>query len=304
MRGIVNSRSQLDAKPRGGFGLRTRRLIGTRRLDLGPIVCYGLLIAASIFALAPIFWMLSVSLRPNRGIFSIPPNLLPPEFTTEAYARILGTPEYLRAFGNSYVVAFAVTVVSLALATLGAYGFARFEFRYSRTLRFLVIATQMVPPISLMVPYFILITTLKLYNTYTGLVLTYTAFVLPFSTLMMISYFKSIPEELEEAAMVDGCSRMGSLARIVLPIALPGIVATGVYAFLLAWNEFLFAVTLTQSVDMRLVTVALALLAGEHAYQWNIMMGFSVLASIPLLIAFLFFQRYLVSGLTVGAVKG
>jgi multiple sugar transport system permease protein len=276
----------------------------TRQRTLDKVVTYVLLCVASIFAIFPIFWMISVSFRPNMEIFTIPPAWLPITFTLEAYDTLFNTPQYLRTFVNSYFVAFAVTIVSLFLATLGAYGFSRFDFRGNRVIQLFIIGTQMIPPISLIIPYFILIVGLKLYDTYVGLIVTYTAFVLPFSTLMMISYFNTISQDLEEAAMVDGCTRIGSLTRVILPILLPGLVATGVYAFLLAWNEFLFAVTLTQSTGMRLVPVGIALLVGEHAYQWNLMMAMSVVASLPLLLLFIFLQKYLISGLTVGAVKG
>lgn len=276
----------------------------TQRWEKGPIVVYTLLTIASVFALFPILWMVSVSLRSNRDIFRIPPAWIPPKFTTEAYQEILGTPHYVRVFANTYFVAAAVTVVSLVLAALAAYSFSRFDFRGSRVIQFFVIGTQMIPPISLVIPYFVLITTLKLYDTYTGLIVTYAAFVLPFSTLMLISYFNTIPRDIEEAALVDGCTRIGSLIRVLLPLAVPGLVGTGVYAFLLAWNEFLFALTLTQGADMRVVTVAIALLSGEQAFQWNVMMSFATLACIPLLVTFLFFQKYLVSGLTIGAVRG
>lgn len=275
-----------------------------RRREWNAPIAHLLLAGAVAFALFPVFWMISVSLRANGEIFKIPPAWLPPEVTGEAYARIVGSTDHLRVFANSYLVALAVTVISLALAILAAYSFSRFDFRGSRVIQFFIVGTQMVPPVSLIIPYFILITTLKLYNTYPGLILTYTAFVLPFATLMLLSYFNTIPQDLEEAAMVDGCTRTGALVRIVLPIVRPGLVATGVYGFLLAWNEFLFAVTLTRSPDMRLVPVALASLAGEHAYQWNVMMAFSVLACVPLFAGFLFFERYLISGLTLGAVKG
>jgi multiple sugar transport system permease protein len=275
-----------------------------RRRENGVVVAYALLTLASIFSLFPVFWMVSVSLRENRDIFKIPPAWLPPEFSVDAYLQILSTPQYMWVFAKSFFVALAVTAVSLGFAVLAAYGFSRFEVHGSRAVQFFIVGTQMVPPISLIIPYFILITTLQLYNTYAGLILTYTAFVLPFSTLMLVSYFNTIPPDLEEAAMIDGCTRIGALFRILIPIVRPGLVATAVYAFLLAWNEFLFAVTLTQTPDMRLVPVALASLAGEHAYQWNVMMAYSVLACFPLLIAFLFFQKYLVSGLTLGAVKG
>jgi multiple sugar transport system permease protein len=274
------------------------------RRNINTITTYALLCLASVFALFPIFWMISVSLRPNREIFTIPPAWLPTTFTTEAYETLVSMPQVLQTFVNSYFTAFAVTIVSLFLATLAGYGFSRFNFTGNRFIQLFIIGTQMIPPISLIIPYFILIVGLKLYDTYLGLILTYTAFVLPFSTLMMISYFNTITTDLEEAAMVDGCTRLTSLTKVLLPVILPGLVATGVYAFLLAWNEFLFAVTLTQSPGMRLVPVGIALLVGEHAYQWNLMMAMSVTASLPLLVVFVFLQKYLISGLTVGAVKG
>lgn len=276
----------------------------TRRRSINATAVYVLLGCSSVFVLFPIFWMVSVSFRPNMEIFTIPPAWLPVTFTTEAYQTLFSTPQYLRTFANSYFVALAVTVISLFLATLAGYGFSRFDFTGNRIIQLFIIGTQMIPPISLIIPYFILIVNLKMYDTYPGLILTYTAFVLPFSTLMMISYFNTIPQDLEEAAMVDGCTRVGSLTRVILPIVMPGLVATGVYAFLLAWNEFLFAVTLTQSTNMRLVPVGIALLVGEHAYQWNLMMAMSAAASLPLLVMFIFLQKYLISGLTVGAVKG
>jgi multiple sugar transport system permease protein len=248
--------------------------------------------------------MVSVSFRANVDVFRSPLQWVPLHPTAEAYAQIFSDPQLLRALANSYVVASAVTLFSLALAVLASYSFSRFDFRGSRILQMFIIGTQMIPPIALVIPYFIMIVALKLYDTFQGLVITYTSFVLPFATLMLTSYFNTIPRDLEEAAMVDGCSRLGSMVRILLPNMLPGLVATGIYAFLLAWNEFLFAVVLTRSPGVRLITVAIAALMGEHAYEWNEMMGLSMLASAPLMVAFLFLQRYLVSGLTVGAVKG
>jgi len=272
--------------------------------NVAAAISYSLLIIASVFSLFPIFWMASVSFRPNVDIFRSPLQWLPVHPTTDAFTQIFRNPVLLRALANSYVVALAVTLFSLVLAVLAGYSFSRFDFHGNRALQMFIIGTQMIPPIALVVPYFIMISTLQLYDTYQGLVATYTSFVLPFATLMMTSYFNTIPKDMEEAAMVDGCSRLGSMIRIVLPNVLPGLVATGVYAFLLAWNEFLFAVVLTRSASTRLITVAIAMLMGEHAYEWNVMMGLSILASAPLLIAFLFLQRYLVSGLTIGAVKG
>lgn len=267
------------------------------------VFTYSALTIASAIALFPVFWMFSISLRRNVDIFRLPPALLPPQWTLEAYNSILTDSSYLSVFRNSYLVAVSVTVIALLFAVLGGYSFSRLRVRGSRLMQLFIIGTQMVPPVSLIIPYFILSARLELYDTLPGLIMTYVAFVMPFATLMMISYFNTIPPDMEEAAMVDGCSRLGALARVTVPVALPGMVATAVYSFLLAWKEYLFAVTLIQDPDKRLLPVSIAMLLGEHMYQWNMMMALSVLASIPLLIIFIFLQRYLVAGMTVGAVK-
>lgn len=264
---------------------------------------YTTLSLASALALFPVFWMFSISFRRNMEIFRLPPDLLPPTWTTEAYEAILTNPDYLIVFRNSYFVAFSVTFVSLLFAILGGYSFSRLRVRGSRMMQLFIIGTQMVPPVSLIIPYFILAARMELYDTFFGLVMTYVAFVMPFATLMMISYFNTIPADMEEAAMVDGCSRLGAMVRVTVPMALPGMVATAVYSFLLAWKEYLFAVTLIQDPDKRLLPVSIAMLLGEHVYQWNVMMALSVLASLPLLVIFIFLQKYLVAGMTVGAVK-
>jgi len=267
------------------------------------VFTYSALSIASAIALFPVFWMFSISMRRNVEIFRLPPALLPPHWTVEAYKSILTDSSYLIVFRNSYLVAVSVTVIALLFAILGGYSFSRLRVRGSRLMQLFIIGTQMVPPVSLIIPYFILSARMNLYDTFPGLIMTYVAFVMPFATLMMISYFNTIPPDMEEAAMVDGCSRLGALARVTVPIALPGMVATAVYSFLLAWKEYLFAVTLIQDPDKRLLPVSIAMLLGEHMYQWNVMMALSVLASIPLLIIFIFLQRYLVAGMTVGAVK-
>jgi multiple sugar transport system permease protein len=264
---------------------------------------YSALSVASAFALFPVFWMFSISFRRNMEIFRLPPDLLPPTWTTEAYEAILTNSGYLIVFRNSYFVAFSVTVISLLFAILGGYSFSRLRVRGSRLMQLFIIGTQMVPPVSLIIPYFILAARMELYDTFFGLIMTYVAFVMPFATLMMISYFNTIPADMEEAAMVDGCSRLGAMVRVTVPMALPGMVATAVYSFLLAWKEYLFAVTLIQDPDKRLLPVSIAMLLGEHVYQWNVMMALSVLASVPLLLIFIFLQKYLVAGMTVGAVK-
>ena len=268
------------------------------------ILIYVALILISCIVGFPIFWMLAMSFRSNVEIFKVPPSLIPEKFTFEPYIEILSNIEYLNFFKNSYFIAIIVTLFSLVVASFAGYGFSRFEFKGKKLSNLFIVATQTIPPISLLIPYFGLIVVFKLYNTRLGLILTYTSFCLPYSILMMTGYMNTIPTELDEAILVDGGNRIVALFRVILPIAVPGIIATGIYTFMLAWNEFLFALTLTKSIDMRTIPVGISLLMGEHAYKWNLMMSMSILGSLPLLILYLFAQKSFISGLSAGSIKG
>jgi multiple sugar transport system permease protein len=167
----------------------------------------------------------------------------------------------------------------------------------------IIITLQSVPPITLMIPYFSLVVTLKLYNTYQGLILTHMVFTLPYAVIMLTGYLNTLPRELDEAVKIDGGSALTALWRILVPISVPGIVSVGIYTFMISWNEFLFALTLTKTQEMRTVPIGIQLLMGQHSYEWNQMMSMSILGSIPVLALFLLFQRYFLGGLTSGAVK-
>jgi multiple sugar transport system permease protein len=261
------------------------------------------LAAGLIFACFPILWMFFTSLKSNTEIFSLPPRLLPKDFTISAYLSIFNDPAKGRFFLNSYLVAGAVTVVTVAIAVVTAYGFSRYTFRFKNTLNIFIISTQTVPPITLLIPYFGMVVAFGLFNTYLGLILTYLVFTLPYAILLMTGYLNTLPKELDEAVLVDGGSSWTALWRVIIPLSLPGIVATAVYTFLLAWNEFLFALTLTKSMDMRTVPIGIQLLMGQHAFEWNEMMAMSVLGSLPLLLLYLLAQRYFLAGMTAGSVK-
>jgi multiple sugar transport system permease protein len=166
-----------------------------------------------------------------------------------------------------------------------------------------IIGTQTVPPITLIIPYFGLVVFLKLYNTYLALILTYLVFTLPYAILMMTGYFNTLPKALDEAVFVDGGSNFFALWKVLVPVSVPGIVATGVYTFLQAWNEFLFALTLTKSTEMRTVPIGIQQLMGQHAYEWNEMMAMSLLGSLPILVLYLVAQKYFLAGMTAGSVK-
>ncbi|WP_082589785.1 carbohydrate ABC transporter permease [Agromyces sp. Soil535] len=280
----------------------TTTIMRRRRMTLKIAVLAGLF-AGAAFAGLPVLWMLSSSFKSNTEIFEYPPRLVTESFSFDAYVTILTDPEKVRFFVNSYVVSLSVTALTLLVAILAAYAFSRFEFRGKRPLNMIIVSVQAVPPITLLIPYFGLIVTLGMYNTYPGLIFTYMVFTLPYAIIMMTGYFNTLPRELDEAVRVDGAGSMTALWRILVPISVPGIVSVGVYTFMIAWNEYLFALTLTKTQDMRTVPIGIQLLMGQHSYEWNEMMAMSILGSIPVLVLFLFFQRYFIAGLTSGSVK-
>src|SRR4051812_19229690 len=267
------------------------------------ILVYLGLAAGLVFAGFPVLWMFFSSLKSNTEIFALPPRLLPDEFTLMAYRSIFGDPTKVRFFVNSYLVAGVVTFLTVVIATLAAYAFSRYRFRLKTPLNVFIISTQTVPPITLLIPYFGMVVAFGIFNTYFALILTYMVFTLPYAILLMTGYLNTLPRELDEAVLVDGGSSWTALWRVVIPLSVPGIVATGVYTFLLAWNEFLFALTLTKSTDMRTVPIGIELLMGQHAFEWNQMMAMSVLGSLPLLLLYLLAQRYFLAGMTAGSVK-
>jgi len=263
---------------------------------------YSLLILAIVIICFPLAWMFSVSVRPNVEVMKMPPDWIPQVFTLEAYQKILTTPRYLRVFVNSMSIALAVTCMSLFLGAMAAYALARFDFIGHRSVMMFLITTQMFPLVLLCIPYFRIFVALGLYDSLTALIVVYLTFTLPFCILMLRSYFLNIPRDIEEAATVDGCSRVGAIFRILVPMSWPGFIGAGLYTFLLAWNEFLFAVVLIESWGKRVLTMAIYSLLAEFVTEWNTMMAFSVLASLPLVVAFILLQKYMVQGMTAGAL--
>ena len=274
-----------------------------KKTVLPTLLTYIGLAVGLVFAGFPILWMFFTSLKSNTEIFALPPRLLPDKFTNVAYLSIFNDPDKVRFFINSYLVAGVVTLLTVLIAILTAYGFSRYSFRFKNTLNIFIISTQTVPPITLLIPYFGMVVAFGIFNTYYALILTYMVFTLPYAILLMTGYLNTLPKELDEAVLVDGGSSWTALWRVIVPLSVPGIVATAVYTFLLAWNEFLFALTLTKSMDMRTVPIGIELLMGQHAFEWNEMMAMSVLGSLPLLVLYLIAQRYFLAGMTAGSVK-
>ena len=275
---------------------------GLRRVTMQVGVIFALSVGA-VFAGFPVFWMLVSSFKANPEIFELPPRVVTDNFSFDAYTTILTDPVKVRFFINSYVVALSVTALTLIVAILAGYALSRFEFPFKRPLNMVIVSVQAVPPITLLIPYFGLMVTLHLYNTYPALILTYMVFTLPYAIIMMTGYFNTLPKELDEAVKCDGAGTMTALWRILVPISIPGLVSVGIYTFMIAWNEFLFALTLTRTENMRTVPIGIQLLMGQHSFKWNEMMAMSILGCLPVLVLFLFFQRYFIGGMTAGSVK-
>ena len=262
-----------------------------------------LTIALTTVILVPVVWMFSASVRPIRELLVYPPRLIPETVTLDYFARILHNAKYQRFFVNSILLSLFCLAVTLVLASLAGYGFSRFRMRGGRAMLIGILALLMLPRVTVIVPYFRMAHTWGVYDRLLGLMLVNVAFLLPMATWLLKGYMDSVPVELEEAAMVDGCTRTGALRRVLLPLALPGLVGVGTFVFIGAWNEYLLAVVLTDTPSAQTLTVGLAAFFGEYVRDWNSIMALSTLTSIPLMLVFVFFQRWVVQGMTSGAVK-
>jgi ABC-type glycerol-3-phosphate transport system permease component len=267
------------------------------------VVPYGILTLASVCVLIPVLWMVSTSVKDDTAIFSTPPQWIPDEITFQAFSRVWSDYPFTSYFTNSALVVGASTLISIFFSALAGYGMSRFEFRGKGSFLTFLLMTQMFPSIMLLIPFYKIMQSAHLVNTHAALILTYISFTIPFCSWMMTGYFKSIPKELDEAASIDGLSKFRTFAQVVLPLAVPGVVATAIFSFITGWNEYMFALVLTQSEDMKTVPVGIGQLIGQYKILWNDMMAASLYAVIPLVILFVFLQRYLISGMTAGAVK-
>ena len=261
------------------------------------------LILVCFYCLLPFAWMLSTSLKTEAEAFRIPPTWIPLKPTLDSYVGIWVRKNFGTYFFNSTVISLATAVSSTFFGALAGYGFSRFFFRGRRFLIGFFLATQMLPGVLLVGPYFKILSRFGLYDTRSGLVIAFLTICLPFSTWMMKGFIDKVPEELDQSAMVDGCSRLGVFFKIVLPIVAPGTVATILFAFLLAWGDLLWALCLTSTENMITVTLGIARTVGEFRIIWPMLMAGSLVGGMPAILLYVFLQRLLVQGLTAGAVK-
>ena len=257
-----------------------------------------------LFALFPLFWLIKVALTPNDLLYSEGIRMWPSRTSFEHFRFVLTHSEFPLFFRNSLIVSSATAVIVALISGACGYGLSRFSFRGKPLLVALMLITQMFPLVMLVAPMFRLLAPLGLTNSLTGLIIVYSAFNAPFATFLMQSFFDAIPKELTEAAMIDGATRFGAFRRIILPLTLPGIAATGGFVFTAAWSELLFALMLNSSSRASTFPVGLLSFVSKFSVDFGQMMAAGVLALIPACLFFLLIQRYLVRGLTAGAVKG
>jgi len=280
----------------------TRRSSGRRK----QLVSFGVLLFLFLLLFLPLYWLLITSIKPNQAAFKVPPELFPSEPTLESYiSQLQDRAGFLTYFLNSVIASTFATLLSITVSVFAGYAFSRFRFPAKRAVLVFILASQMFPLVVLLVGIYILFRQLNLLDTYLGLILAFTSFSLPFSIWMMSGFFDTVPPELEQAAMVDGATRLQALLRVILPLVGPGVIAVGLYSFLNAWNNLLFALSLTSSQNMRTIPPGFLLTyVGEFQYQWADAMAGSVMVSLPMIVVFIFLQRYLIRGMTAGAVKG
>ena len=257
-----------------------------------------------VVTLFPFYWMVNTSLKPASEIFLSPPTFISSNWSLDAYTSLLTQKPLLRFFMNSLIVSAGTTLLSLVLAALAAYGLTRFFPGGATLFVMFLLFTKMLPETLLVIPYFQLMSDLGLLNTYFALVLAYSSFALPFSVWMLIGFFRSIPREIDEAAIVDGASYLQIFGLIILPLARPGLVAVALFTFLMAWNSYLWALVLTTDSSMFVLSVGIANMVGEYRVQWNELMAAAVIAALPVVVLYSLLERHLVNAITAGAVKG
>jgi trehalose/maltose transport system permease protein len=269
---------------------------------------YLLLIVIAFYLIFPFYWAIRSSITPDNELFVTPVVYWPATPTLGNYALVLSNANFLKALGNSAVVAVSVTVLSLVIGVLGSYALGRFRFRGRLPVMYLILSMTMFPTIAVLPALFERISQFGLYNTLWALIITYLIFTLPFTVWVLTSFFEQMPKDLEEAAYVDGASPLQTLYLVMLPLVAPGLVTTGLLAFIAAWNEFLFALSFIQTPDRMTVTLALqnftTTTAGGFELPWGQIQAATVIVTIPLIVLVLIFQRRILAGLTAGAVKG
>jgi len=278
--------------------------VAARRNPLLTLGKYAAILFYLGFALFPLYWLLKIAITPDKLIFTEGTAFWPSTTTLGNFTKVIWQTDFLRFFWNSLIVSLVSAAITTVIAAASGYAFSRFRFRGQKLVIALMLLTQMFPLLMIIAPIYKIVATLGLLNSLSSLILVYTAFNIPFATFLMQSFFDGIPKDLEDAAMMDGCTRFQALRKVILPLTLPGLGATLGFIFTAAWSEVLFALMLIRSEDSMTFPVGMLTFVSKFSVDWGQMMAAGVLALIPSCLFFIFIQRYLVQGLTSGAVKG
>lgn len=270
---------------------------------IGDILCHIYLIILSIIAVFPFVWILLCSVKTNIELTSYPTNLLPKNFTLDNFIHVIKDLEFSKNIVNSVIIALFTTTIAIIISSMAAYGIVRFFPKLGKIMSKALITTYLFPPILLAIPYSLVMAKFGLVNTRIGLVIVYLSFSVPYAVWMLVGFFKTVPIEIEEAARVDGANKFQVFISIVLPLVVPGIVATAIYTFINAWNEFLYALILINSAEMMTVSVKFRSLQGAEILNWGDMMAASTLVVVPSVIFFILIQKNIAKGLTEGSIK-
>jgi multiple sugar transport system permease protein len=278
------------------------RVVREGTVSVRTILLVAIALVITVIMLFPAYWMISNSLKTDQEIFSIPATFVPHNITFDAYASTFA--DQFPHLVTSLIVALGTVVVSLIVAVPAAYALAHFHFRLSRVLIFALLLAQMIPAVTLATPMFLIFNRLNLLNSYTGLILADSTYAVPFDVLILAAFMQSLPFELVEAAFIDGAGEWGAFFRVMLPLAVPGLVTAGLFAFLFAWGDFLYGLTIMTTNDIQPISLSIYTYLGQYSSQWNNLMAVATLGAIPAAILLIAFQRYITSGLTSGALKG
>lgn len=282
--------------------MKTKSLFGKNYI--WQAVTYVILLAMIVVAVFPAIWMLSTSIKDVTELYDIPPEIIPDAPTMQNYLNVLQNSKMYQAFFNSAFITICVVFLTLFISVLAGYGFARFKFKGSGVLKIGLLFGQMVPGVVIIIPLYFLFSKVGLLDTHISLIIADMALTIPMGVIMLSSFFAGVPRELEEAAKIDGCTGLGALFRVVLPVAKPGMISVAIYTFINAWEEFLFALNLTTSSKTRTLPIAISIFSGEFAVDWGATMAAAAVVALPVLLLFLLCNRYFVKGLSDGAVKG
>ena len=274
-----------------------------RKKIMAGAAMYALLGLLASLVLIPVLWMVSTAFKSYGETIAKPPRWIPQQISFEAFGRLWSEYPFGTYFKNSFVIVLFSMAVSVFASCLAGYGLTRFKFRGRNSLMTFILVTQMFPSVMLLVPFYSIIGKMHLLDTHLGLILVFISFTVPFCTWTMLGFFRALPLDLDEAARIDGCNSWQCFSRIILPLTLPGIASTSIYAFITSWNEYMFAFILTSRPEMKTLSVGIAEMNGFQQIRWNDMMAASLMASLPLILLFICLQKYFVSGLTSGAVK-